>query len=347
MTETPTPTPQPNAMMQLAPGTQLALQMPSEPSEADLQFAQQLGVEYVVLWTDGAHAGYDFYASRRELFERAGLKIYGFGNWDVHNQDAIVLNLPGRDEKIRQYKDHQRDLGKAGIPYTTYAHMANGIWSTEPELARGGAKARAFDLAKAESGHWHGKRYFVPLSHGRSYSEDEIWENFSYFIRQVAPVAEEAGVKIGIHPDDPPGVDLAGVPRCIFGNFAGYQRALEIADSPNVGVCFCVGCWLEGGELMGKGVLESIRYFGERGKLFKVHFRNVDAPLPHFVETFVDNGYMDMYQVMRELRAVGFNGVAIADHIPAMVGGPRVGAAYTIGYMKALLARANEEVGLQ
>lgn len=332
-------------MLPIPDGPQIALQMPAEPSEEDLQFAQQLGLEYAVLWTDGDHAGYDFYASRRALYERAGLKIYGFGNWDVHNQDAIVLNLPGRDEKIAQYQDHLRALGRAGIPYTTYAHMANGIWSTEQELTRGGAVARAFDLSKAESGWWVNKpRYHMPLSHGRVYSEDELWENFAYFIRAVAPVAEEAGVRIGIHPDDPPGVDLAGVPRCIFGNFQGYQRALAIADSPNVGVCFCVGCWLEGGALMGNGVLESIRAFAAQGKLFKVHFRNVDAPLPHFVETFVDDGYMDMYTIMRELRAVGFNGVAIADHIPQMVGGPRVSTAYTIGYMKALLRRANEEL---
>ncbi|MBA3944220.1 MAG: mannonate dehydratase [Herpetosiphonaceae bacterium] len=331
-------------MAAIPTGTQLALQMPAEPTEADLQFAHQLGVKYVVLWTDGAHAGYDYYASRRELFERAGLTIYGFGNLDVHNQDAIVLKLPGRDAKVEQYKQHLRALGRAGIPYTTYAHMANGIWSTDPEPTRGGAPARAFDKAKAESGHWHGQRYFTPLSHGRVYSEDEIWENFASFIGEVAPVAEEAGVRIGIHPDDPPGVDLGGIPRCIFGNFAGYKRAMELADSPNVGVCFCAGCWLEGGELMGKGLLESLRYFGEQGKLFKVHFRNVDAPLPHFVETFVDDGCMDMYKVMRTLREVGFNGVAIADHIPLMAGDPRIGTAYTVAYMKALLQRANEEV---
>lgn len=337
-TEAPAP------MIQIAPGTQIALQMPAEPTPEEFAFARQLGVENVVLWTDGTKAGYEFYASRRALFEQHGLKIYGFGNWDVHNQDAIVLNLPGRDEKIAEYKAHLRALGRAGIPYTTYAHMANGIWSTDKEETRGGAPARAFDLAKAESGWWFKRSYSMPLSHGRAYSEDELWENFSYFIRQVAPVAEEAGVKIGIHPDDPPGVDLAGVPRCIFGNFKGYQRALEIADSPNVGVCFCVGCWLEGGALMGNGVLESLRSFAEQGKLFKVHFRNVDKPLPHFVETFVDDGYYDMYHVMRELVGTGFNGVAIADHIPLMGGDPRIGTAYTVAYMKALLRRANEEV---
>lgn len=327
-------------------GMHIALQMPAEPTPEEFAFARQMGIDYAVLWTDGAHAGYDFYASRRELFEKNGINVYGFGNWDVHNQDAIVLNLPGRDEKVAQYKEHLRALGKAGIPYTTYAHMANGIWSTEPEPTRGGAPARGFDLEKADAGHWVGRKYYMPLSHERAYSQDEIWENYSSFIREVKPVAEEAGVKIGFHPDDPPGVqDLAGIPRCIFGNFAGYERALKIADSPNIGVCFCTGCWLEGGTLMGNGVLESIRTFAEEGKLFKVHFRNVDKPLPHFVETFVDDGYMDMYKIMKTLREVNFDGVVIADHIPLMDNNPHVSTAYTIGYMKAMLKRAEEEVG--
>ena len=263
----------PATMAALPQGTQIALQMSAEPSAEDLQFAQQLGVKHVVLWTDGAHAGYDYYASRRAIFEQAGLTIYGFGNWDVHNQDAIVLNLPGRDAKIEQYKQHLRALGRAGIPYTTYAHMANGIWSTAPEQTRGGAPARGFDLAQAESGHWRDLRYFMPISHGRAYTEDELWENFSYFIGEVAPVAEEAGVRIGIHPDDPPGVDLAGVPRCIFGSFEGYKRAMEIANSPNVGICLCCGTWLEGGKtLTGKDPEEMIRYFGAN-KIWKIHFR--------------------------------------------------------------------------
>lgn len=326
------------------PGLKIALQMSPEPSEKDLQFAKQLGIEYVVLWTDGEHANYDYFASRREIFENAGLKIYGFGNSSVHNQDALVLNLPNRDEKVEEYKRYIRALGKAGIPYTTYAHMGNGIWSTEPEETRGGARARGFDLEKAQKGHWGGKSYEMPLSHGRKFSEKEIWDNFTYFIKQVTPVAEEAGVIIGIHPDDPPVPELAGIPRCIFSSFEGYKRALEIADSPNVGLCLCVGCWLEGGDLMGRDVLETIRYFGEKGKLFKIHFRNVSQPLPHFVETFLDNGYMDMYKVMKALKEVDFRGVLIPDHIPRMADDHRVGTTYSIAYMKALLERANDEV---
>ena len=329
--------------VEIEPGLKIAAQVSPEPSEDELQFIKQIGVDYVVLWTDASKSSYDYYASRRRLFEDHGLKVYGFGNWDVHNQDAIVLNLENRDAKVEQYKQHLRDLGRAGIPYTTYAHMGNGIWSTEREPIRGGASARAFDMAVADKGQWHGREYFMPLSHGRRYSEEEIWENFRSFVEEVAPVAEENDVRIGIHPDDPPQPELAGIPRCIFSSYDGYARALALANSPNVGICFCVGCWLEGGPLMGKDVLTSIREFGSQGKLFKVHFRNVDQPLPHFVETFIDNGYMDMYKVMKALHEVNFDGVIIADHIPLMAGGPRVGTAYTIGYMNALLRRANEE----
>ena len=327
------------------PGLKIAAQVTPEPTDEDLAFIKQMGVDCVVLWTDGERSSYEYYASRRSLFEQAGLTVYGFGNRDVHNNDAIVLNLPGRDEKIEEYEEHLRNLGRAGIPYTTYAHMASGVWSSEPETTRGGARARAFDLGSSRRGYWPGHEYREPLSHGRRFTEKDIWDNYEYFIRRVVPVAEAAGVKIGIHPDDPPVPELVGVPRCIFSSFEGYRRALEIADSPSVGLCLCVGCWLEGGELMGRNVLETIRYFGKRRKLFKIHFRNVDRPLPHFVETFLDNGYMDMYQVMRALRAVEFDGVVIADHIPLMAGDPRVGTAFTVGYMKALLERANAEFG--
>jgi mannonate dehydratase len=195
------------------------------------------------------------------------------------------------------------------------------------------------------------------------FTPDEIWDNYIYFIKKVVPVAEEAGVRIGIHPDDPPQPVLAGVPRCIFGNFDGYKRALEIANSPNIGMCLCVGCWLEGGKLMGKDVVETIKYFGGKKKLFKVHFRNVSAPLPHFTETLMDDGYYDMYKVMKAMVDVNFEGIAIPDHIPGLgnppagpqgAGGrgagaaqfrPNPGLAYSIAYMNALLKAAQSNRG--
>lgn len=316
----------------------IALQASPEPAENDIKFIQQMGIDQVVLWTDASKSSSEYYYSRRQLYEAAGINVFGFGNSSVHNQDAIVLNLPDRDSKVEEYKTHLRNLGKAGIHYTTYAHMGNGIWSTAREHTRGGAPARAFDLDKAISGNWAGKKFEAPLSHGRKYTKDEIWSNYEYFIKQAAAVAEEQNVHIGIHPDDPPVPELAGVPRCIFSSFDGYKQALEIADSPNVGICLCVGCWLEGGKLMGKDVIDTIHYFGKQKKLFKVHFRNINQPLPHFVETFLDDGYADMYQILKALKDVDFDGVLIADHIPSMIY-PQTGTAFSIGYMKGLVER--------
>jgi len=324
----------------LTRGVKVSLQVPTDPSDEDLQFAQQLGVGYVNIPTGGDRATAENFMRLKRKVEAAGLQVWNIGNSNVHNMPEVTLNLPGRDQKIAEYKQYLRNLAEAGIRYTTYAHMGNGIWSSDRETTRGKASARAFN-AKTAKGHWAGKVFEGPLTHGRRYTKEEIWENYTYFIRQAAPVAEELGIRIGIHPDDPPVMDLGGVPRCIFGTFDGYVRAIEIARSPNVGVCLCVGCWLEGGKAMGKDVVDAIRYFAGQNRLWKVHFRNVSAPMPHFVETFMDNGYMDMNKVMKALVQSDFRGVVIADHVPGMVGGNRAGWAYSIGYLKALLHAAS------
>ena len=325
---------------ELAPGVKISLQIPRDPSEEDIKFAQQIGVEYVNTFSGGEDATLEKFQRFKERAEGAGLKVWNIGNTNVHNMPEVTLNLPGRDEKIEEYKTYLQNIAKCGIRYTTYAHMGNGIWSSARETTRGGAPARACDLSKDPKGYWVGKVFEGPLTHGRKYTKEELWENYTYFIRKVAPLAEELGIRIGIHPDDPPVPELGGIPRCIFGNFDGYVRALEIANSPNVGVCLCAGTWMEGGDWMGKNVFDAARYFAKIGKLWKIHFRNVSAPLPHFVETFVDNGYTDMVKLMRTLVEVDFRGIAIADHVPEMVGGRLAGWAYSIGYMKGLLAAA-------
>jgi mannonate dehydratase len=303
-----------------------------------MQFARQLGIEWVMTTVPAADASVETYRAVVRHFAEGGLKVYRLANHAVHNMEAVTLNLPERDGKIAEYLAYIRMLAAAGIYYATYAHMANGIWSTEPEPVRGGANGRAFRLDQARTGRWIDESWDLPLTHGREYTEDELWENYAYFIRQVVPVAEEAGVYIGIHPDDPPVYPLGGIPRCIFGNFEGYSRALEIADSPNVGVCLCLGCWLEGGPAMGKSAVEAIRYFGSQRKLFKVHFRNVTAPMPEgFVETFLDDGYADMLEIMAALQEVGFNGAIISDHLQQVVGGRYAAEAYAVGYMRGLV----------
>ena len=327
----------------LAPGIKVSLQISGEATDEDLQFAQQLGVEYVNIPTGGDKATLENFVRLKKRVDAAGLKVWNIGNSNVHNMPEVTLNLPGRDQKIEEYKNYLRNLARAGIFYTTYAHMGNGIWSSEREFTRGGSSARAFDLARNPKGYWGRAVFESPLTHGRKYSKEELWDNYTYFIKQVAPLAEELGMRIGIHPDDPPVPELGGVPRCIFGNFDGYVRALGIANSPNIGVCLCAGTWMEGGEHMGKDVFQAARSFAKMDKLWKIHFRNVSAPVPHFVETFVDNGYTDMYKLMKTLVDVDFRGALIADHVPGMVGGSRTGWAYSIGYIKALLRATSSE----
>jgi mannonate dehydratase len=327
------------------PGIQIGTYVSSAASDDDLRLLQQLGVEWAMLTV--VNPADHTVARYRELAAHLadyGMQIYRISRSDVHNMEEVTLNLPGRDQKIEEFCSFLRMLGAAGVRYHTYAHMGNGIWTTSHTAGRGGVRARQLDLSQAK-GHWNGRVWEGELTHGRVYSEDELWDNFAYFIRKVQHVAEEEGVYVGFHPDDPPVYALGGVPRCIFGSFAGYQRALEIADSPNLGVCLCVGCWLEGGKVgMGCDVVEAIRYFGARGKLFKVHFRNVSNAMPEpWQETFIDDGYQDMHRVMQALRAVGYDGCIIPDHIPQMVGGAGPGLAYSIAYMRALVQAVNNE----
>lgn len=353
------------------PGIKIATTYKINPTDEELLFLQQVGVEYVSVNPTVETANVESFIQIKQRYEAANIQVYNIGSGvgpsgSLHNMPEVTLNLPGRDRKIEEYKNYLRYLGKAGIHYTTYAHMGNGIWSSGRAKVRG-CDTREFDMASPQKqGVWAGKVYREPLSHGRVFTQEEIWENYTYFIKQVVPIAEEAGVRIGIHPDDPPQPVLAGVPRCIFGNFEGYKRAMEIANSPNVGLCLCCGTWLEGGKrLTGKDPAEMIRYFGPQKKIFKIHFRNVSAPLPHFIETFMDNGYYDMYKIMKALREVNFDGIVIPDHIPGLGVPPsapeptpasatsrtprpsgnlnQTGIAYSIAYMRALRDRANRE----
>jgi mannonate dehydratase len=323
----------------LSPGIKISMQVSENAPDEDLAWIRQMGVEYLNVQTGSGRATLDNFLAIRKRVEAAGLKVWNISNNDNRNIEEITLNLPGRDAKMAWLKQYIRDTGKAGIGYITYAHMANGIWSSEPDKTRGGAAARSFRQATAK-GHWNGKIYQGALTHGRKYSKEELWENYTWFIRQVAPVAEEAGVRIGIHPDDPPVPELGGIPRHIFGTFEGYAKALEIANSPNIGVCLCVGTWMEGGKHTGKDAVEAAKAFARMGKLWKVHFRNVTSPIPDFVETFIDNGYTDMYKVMKTLVDVDFRGNLIADHVPAMSPGRHAGWSYSIGYIRALYQAA-------
>ena len=313
--------------------------------EKGIDFLRQIGIEWVMLNDDQVpEQSAECYEELKDELLKRELKIYRIAFNKMHNMPSVTLGLPDRDEYIARYLKYISDLGKAGIHYATYAHMGNGIWRGDIRREiRGHATGGGLDLDAPNHTIAFGD-FSWPLSHGRVYEEAELWENYEYFITQVVPVAEKSQVYIGIHPDDPPVYTMAGVPRCIFGNFEGYKKALTIADSPNIGCCLCVGCWLEGGEKMGATVEEFIRWLADRKLLFKLHMRNVTAPLTApggFNETFPDAGYYNLVNVMKTLDEIGFDGCIMNDHLIDMVGGHYTCEAYFTAYLKGIADTLN------
>jgi mannonate dehydratase len=328
-----------SAVVELSPGIKLCVLIPPRPSDQDLRFAGELGVTHVYTWVPEELSGAAELTALRRRVEGAGLTLFNVGHGSLAKCDRIHLALPGRDEAISRFATFLRNLSCAGIHTTTFTFEPDGVWSTTAATARGGAAARAVDSAKLAE---------QPLSRGRRYDEETIWHNFAYFMERIIPVAEEAGVRLALHPNDPPLPEIAGIP-CIIRSYESYRRAFAIADSDCLGMEFCTGCWLEGGAAFGD-VEVAIGDFLARDKIFIVHFRNVSAPLPRFHETFVDEGYQDMNVLMRLFHAGGYRGTMVLDHTPPMAhderavhSGPAnrpVATAYAIGYMKALLAAA-------
>ena len=328
-------------MDEYAPGNiKLSHRMPiRNMSDDDLLFLKQLGVR----WTRiefGERATFDEMRATQQRLSKFGMKIFSGVHYAYRHLD-VQLGRPGRDKKIEEYCQFLRDCGKLGIPAANYDFHPGNTYTTAEVITERGYKARQFKLQdfrdKVE------KKMF-----DREYSAEDIWSNYTYFMKAALPVAEESKVKLALHPDDPPVEMMNGVAK-VFIHYDGYKRAEQIAGSSKYwGLTFCVGTWSEGGTKMGKDVFEMIKDFGGRGKIVDVHFRNVSQPMPEFVETFPEEGYMDMYKVMKALRQVKFSGTIVPDHVPELAGDKGIrhaGTAYCIAYMRSLLRRANEEVG--
>jgi mannonate dehydratase len=312
----------------------LSMYIRPDPDPEELLFARQLGIDCVYTWVEDHQRTPEYLLGLRRRVEDAGLVLYNVGSFSVAKSDQIHLALPGRDAKIEEFRTFLRSLGQAGIHTTTFTWEPDRVWSSAPGESRY-STARRVDLHEL---------YRKPLTHDRVYSREELWENFAYFIQRILPVAEESGVRLALHPNDPP-VDgeLGGIP-CLIHSFPDYTRAFELANSPLLGMEFCVGCWLEGGAAFGD-LFDGIRRFVGDGRVFITHFRNVTAPLPQFTETYLDNGYMEMYPVMKAFYAAGYSGTMILDHSPQMAPSYQgASTAYAIGYMRALMERAAAEL---
>jgi len=303
-------------------------------TDDDLLFLQQIGLKWVRLEFGEHPVTFEVLLAEQQRYARFGMRIFSGVHYSYRSL-KVQLGQPGRDQDIETYCRFLRDLGRLNIPVASYDFHPGNTYTTST-VERRGYLARQFDLDTF--------RKTEKPEFGRDYSADDIWANYTYFVKAVLPVAEKAGVRLALHPDDPPLAKMNGVAK-LFTNYDGYHRAEQISGgSPNWGLTFCVGTWAEGGTRMGKDVFEMIRDFGGRGKIFEVHFRNVSGPLPRFVEAFPDDGYLDMYKVMKTLREAKFDGAAEPDHVPKLAGDTgilRAGTTYCLVYMRSLIERVN------
>ena len=305
-----------------------------------LHFAAQFGATDVLLNTPLLPGGerwelYDLVKLRVSI-EQYGLKLTALENVPTRFYDHIMLNGPRRDQQIENMIATVRNIARAGIPIFGYNWMPSHVWRTPPVAIRGGAVATAFDDNLAQQ---------YPLTHDRVYTEEEMWDNLEYWIKIITPIAEEEGIRLGIHPCDPPVPVLGGIPQ-LLRNFAAYKRLVEIYPSDSNAIEFCQGTMAEMQDDAEHDIYEKIRYFGSRNKILYVHFRNVSGTVPTFREEFVNTGYVDMFRAMQIYYDVGFDGFFIDDHVPQTYGdtmwGHR-GRAFANGYIQGLIESVKKQ----
>ena len=239
--------------------------------------------------------------------------------------------LPGRDEEIDTVCTLLENMGRLGIPVWCYEWMTDFNWMrTDVNTpSRGGSVVTSFDYAQAKE---------LPETELGPISEEELWVNLEYFLRRIIPVAEKAGVKLAMHPDDPPLSPIRGVSR-IMRSIENYERLMEMIPSPMNGITLCQGNFT----LMTDDLPKVIRQFGSQDKVFFVHFRDVQGTPEKFEETWHDVGKTDMLACLKAYRDINFNGVLRPDHVPTVEGDSNAHAGYSsfarlyaIGYIRGL-----------
>jgi mannonate dehydratase len=279
-------------------------------------------------------------ALRRDI-NAAGLQLEAIENFDPAHWHDVLLDGPLRDQQMENVKTIIRNLGEAGIPIMGYNFSLAGVCGrVSGPFARGGALSVGvdgpFDEPMPKGMVWNmifdadaGKGVEAPIT------SEELWRRVDHFLEEVLPVAENAGVRLAAHPDDPPLPVLRGQPRLVY-RMDLYQRLLDLHPSPCNALEFCIGSLAE----MPDGDLYSaVDQYSRQRRIAYIHFRNVRGKVPHYRETFVDDGDIDMFRVLAILRQNGFEGVLIPDHTPQMTcGAPwHAGMAYALGYMNAAL----------
>jgi mannonate dehydratase len=251
---------------------------------------------------------------------------------DTPPMDRIRLGLPGRDEDIEAVLVQIAAMGELGIPVLCYNWMARTSWArTDVEVPlRGGALSSGFTRSAADA--------LPALAGPGEITEQQLWDALAYFLDAVVPAAERAGVRMSLHPDDPPLPAMRGVPR-IANSIDNYRKILALHPSPSNAITLCQGNFA----LMTSDLPSVIREFGGQDAVAFVHFRDVRGGADDFIETFHDEGQNDLAECMRAYAEVGFEGPMRPDHVPTLFGESNarpgyatLGRLYALGYIRAL-----------
>lgn len=291
------------------------------------------GVARVPLHNDG-QTSWDFMdlLHLKKRFDDFGLELEVIEPGLASQMHKMKLGIEGRDQDIEDCKMLIRNMGALGIPVLCYNFMAQFNWlrTSVSSLTRGGAFVTSYD---------HSLMKDAPLTEAGIVTEERLWGNLKYFLERIIPVAEEAKVKLALHPDDPPVSPIRGISR-ILTSAASLKKAIDLVPSDYSGITFCQGTLSAAGE----NIPETIMEFGKQNKIFFVHFRDVRGKAENFTETFHDDGQTNMLEAMKAYKKTGFNGPVRIDHVPTMEGEDnrepgygQIGRVFALGYLKGLL----------
>ncbi len=290
------------------------------------------------LWTEEELGGL------KAAVNAEGLELEAIENLDPSHWHDVLLDGPKKREQLEDLKTIVRRMGKVGIPVLGYNFSLAGVWGhVVGPWARGGAQSVAFlgDEGPRQTPIPNGQIWNMvydpdaPPGSVPAIGHDELWRRLGDFLAALVPVAEECGVRLAAHPDDPPMPTLRGTPRLVYQPWM-YQRLLDMAPSRSNALEFCLGTIQE----MSEGsVYEAADQYSRQGALAYVHFRNVRGKVPKYHEMFIDEGDIDVLRVLRILKTNGYEGVVIPDHTPSLdCAAPwHAGMAYAAGYLRAAL----------
>lgn len=295
---------------------------------------------------DGKLWSLEFLLDLKKEINSYGLELEAIENFDPAIWHDILLDGPKKEEQIELVKEQIRIVGKAGIPVFGYNFSLAGVSSRKiGKYARGNAESVGMEGSVDETPIPNGMVWNMvydnnaPEGFVAKITHDELWNRLQYFLQHIIPVAEEAGVKMAAHPDDPPAPYVRNTPRLVYQPDM-YQKLIDLKPSPNNSLEFCLGSIAE----MTEGEIhDATEQYSKQDKIGYVHFRNVIGKVPNYKEVFIDEGDIDMIRILKILKKNKFEGVLIPDHTPQMScdGAWYAGMAYAMGYMKAALASLN------